>query len=66
MDPAFVNDHLLEVGTRIVVLSLPGTGMLLLVLPEQVLWWAVSWLNADVEERREEREEKQAVSLQPA
>jgi len=33
---------------------------------EQVLWWAVSWLNADVEERREEREEKQAVSLQPA
>jgi len=32
---------------------------------EQVLWWAVSWLNADVEKRREEREEKQAVSLQP-
>jgi len=26
----------------------------------------VSWLNADVEERREEREEKQAVNLQPA
>jgi hypothetical protein len=24
---------------------------------EQVLWWAVSWLNADVEERREERGE---------
>ena len=33
---------------------------------EQVLWWAISWLNANVEERREEREEKQAVSLQPA
>jgi len=26
----------------------------------------LSWLNADVEERRDEREEKQAVSLQPA
>jgi hypothetical protein len=24
---------------------------------EQVLWWAVRWLNDDVEERREEREE---------
>jgi len=31
---------------------------------KQVLWWAVSWLNADVEERREKREEKQTVSLQ--
>jgi hypothetical protein len=27
---------------------------------------AVSWLNAEVEERREEREEKRAISLQPA
>jgi hypothetical protein len=33
---------------------------------EQVLWWAVNWLNDDVKERREEREERLAVSLQPA
>jgi len=35
-------------------------------LQEQVLWWTVSWLNADVEERRKERDEKQTVRLQPA
>jgi hypothetical protein len=35
---------------------------------EQVLWlwWAVSWLNDDVEESREERDERLAVSFQPA
>jgi hypothetical protein len=25
---------------------------------EQVLWWAVSWLNADVEEREEKQGER--------
>jgi hypothetical protein len=35
---------------------------------EQVLWlwWAVSWLNDDVEGSREERDERLAVSFQPA
>jgi len=32
---------------------------------EQVLWLAKSRLNAEVEEREEEREGKWAVSLQP-
>ena len=31
----------------------------------QVLCWAISKLNAEVEEREEERKEKQAVNLQP-
>ena len=32
---------------------------------EQVLWWAISRLNDEVEEREEERERKWAISLQP-
>jgi len=32
-------------------------------LLEQVLQWVVSQLNAEVDERRDEREEKQTVSL---
>ena len=35
-------------------------------LPEQVLWWATSKLNAEVEVKEDEREGKWAISLQPA
>ena len=31
-------------------------------LLEQVLWWAKNRLNAEVEEREDEREEKWAIS----
>jgi len=35
-------------------------------LSQQVLWWAKSRLNAEVEEREEEKEGNWAVSLQSA
>ena len=33
---------------------------------EQVLWWVISRLNAEMEKREWEKEEKWTVSLQPA